>query len=183
YAYAYRRTLLRTQRGSVTQHATLEVALQGAGELVIATPGAAAATLFVPPGDQRYLIVATPSAGVIGEATSAAGGFALPAGRYLVVARERGHTRLAEIDLSHGGASHLSAGDFHEVTRDDLIARGGVLELRRSRGRIAATGELSPSAPDGPALGMVAGYTRLSGPWFWEIDLGGSLGTVATEWW
>ena len=183
YAYAYRRTLLRTQRGSVTQHATLELALQGAGELVLATPGAAAATLFVPPGEQRYLIVATPSAGVIGEATSAAGGFALPAGRYLVVARERGHTRLAEIDLSRGGTSHLAAGDFHEVERDDLVARGGVLELRRSRGRIAATGELSPSAPDGPAVGIAVGYTRLSGPWFWEVDLGGAFGRVATRWW
>jgi hypothetical protein len=167
----------------VTQHATLELALQGAGELVLATPGSAAATLFVPPGDQRYLIVATPSAGVIGEATSAAGGFALPAGRYLVVARERGHTRLAEIDLSRGGTSHLGPGDFHEVERDDLVARGGVLELRRSRGRIAATGEISPTAPDGATLGVVIGYTRLSGPWFWELDLGGNGGGVETQWW
>ncbi|HMG22793.1 MAG TPA: caspase family protein [Kofleriaceae bacterium] len=183
YAYAYRRTLLRTQRGAVTQHATLDVALQGAGELVLATPGAAAATLHVPPGPQRYLIVATPSAGVIGEVTSAAGGFALPAGRYLVVSRDRGHTRIAEVDLSRGGSARVAAGDFHEVARDDLVARGGWLELRRSRWRVAATGELSATAPDGPALGVVAGYARLYGPWFWEVDAGGNLGTVDAQSW
>jgi hypothetical protein len=183
YAYAYRRTLLRTQTGPVTQHATVDIDLEGAGELVVAVPGAAAATLVVPSGSLRYMIVATPSAGVIGEITGASGGFALPAGRYLVVVREGKRTRVAEVDLSKGGTARLSAGDFHEVKREELVARGGWLELRRSRWRVSAGGELASSRPEQPAATLSGGYVRFSGPWFRELDVGGGSGKLDGDRW
>lgn len=182
YAYTYRRTLLRTQRGPVTQHATLEVDLQGAGELVLATPASAAATIYVPAGAQRYLIVALPSAAVVGEISGGSTGFAVPAGRYLIVARDRAHTRVAEVDLSHGGSAHIADNQLRDAQREELVARGGLLELRRSRWRAGLTGDFS-AAPDKYAGRTMIGYQRLYGPWFWEVDAGGGLGTVDAMSW
>lgn len=183
YAYAYRRTLLRTQTGPVTQHATLDVDLEGAGELVVAVPGAAAATLVVPPGDLRYLVVATPSAAVIGEITSAGGAFALPAGKYLVLVRDGKRTRVAHVDLSGGGTKRLAIGEFREVSREHLVARGGWLELQRSRLRLATGAELAASGAEQPALHASVGYARVRGPWLWEFALGGGWGGLDSGQW
>jgi hypothetical protein len=178
YAYAYRRTLLRTQTGPGMQHATLTVDLKGSGELVLAVPGAAAATLFVPPGGQHYLVVATPSAAVIGELTGEGGGFALPAGRYLVVARDTKVTRVAEIDLSNGGTRRLGPNDFREVPRDRLVPRGGWIELRQSRVRVGLGSDLAIAQPERPTATLELGYVRLAGAMFYELDARSSYGGV-----
>ncbi len=183
YAYSYRRTLLRTQTGPVAQHATIDVDLEGAGEVVLAVPGAAAATIVVPSGGATYLVVATPSAGVIGELTGEGGSLAVPAGRYLVVMREGQRTRVAEVDLSRGGTQRLVAGDFHDVRRDELVARGGWLELRRSRWRLAGGGELAAVRPETPAWHASVAYERVHGPWWWQIEVGGSQGGLDGDRW
>jgi hypothetical protein len=184
YAYAYRRTLLRTQSGPVTQHATMDIDLEGAGELVLAVPGAAAATITVPPGHASYLVVAMPSAGVIGELTGQPGGLAVPAGRYLVVMRDGKRTRAAEVDLARGGTARLGAGDFHDVRRDQLVARGGWLELRRSRWRISGGTEVATSRVlEQPAVATRIGYGRVHGRLWWEVGAGGSYGPLDDERW
>ena len=62
--------------------------LAGAGEVVLTRLARASATLEVPPGRERYLVFATPSAAVLGELTGdEVPRLALPPGPHLCNSR------------------------------------------------------------------------------------------------
>jgi hypothetical protein len=131
YSYTFRRTLLRSGTAQVLQHPELAVNLSGAGEVVLSRPKLASATLDVPANPGRYLIFSMPSSRVVGELSGiGASRLAVPSTRLLVVRRHGEDTRVAEPDLSMGGARKLGEGDFRPVAREQLVTRGGRTALR-----------------------------------------------------
>jgi hypothetical protein len=131
YSYTFRRTLLRSGTAQVLQHPELAVDLSGAGEVVLSRPKLASATLDVPANPGRYLIFSMPSSRVVGELSGiGASRLAVPATRLLVVRRHGEDTRVAEPDLSMGGARTLGEADFRPIAREQLVTRGGRMALR-----------------------------------------------------
>ena len=142
YAYAYRKTVLRTGTADTLQHPAIQLELSGAGEIVLARLAAAVATLEVSRDADRYLVFALPSETMVGELGSEGSGrLALPAGRFLVVRRISsgsagglgGRTAVALVDLPWGGRRRLAAQEFRPIARPELVARGGRVELRPYR--------------------------------------------------
>ncbi|MGZ3438886.1 MAG: caspase family protein, partial [Polyangia bacterium] len=179
YAYIYRKTLRAS--AIAPQHATLSIDLHGAGELILTEPSVASASLDVPRGPERYIVFAVPSDAVMGELSGDEGGrLALPAGRYLVVRRSGARTAVAEVDLSWGGARHVNPRDFRDVAREELVSRGGRLELRHWRAGGALGVEWPVINANGPGLrgefGVAWSRGRLA------LGVGGlfTAGTVST---
>lgn len=148
YAYAYRKTVLRTGTADVLQHPAIQLQLSGAGEIVLSHLAAAVATLEVARDADRYLVFSLPSEAMVGELSSEGSGrLALPAGRFLVVRRSSpgpgpgpggsgglgGRTAVALVDLPWGGRRRLAAQEFRAIARPELVARGGRVELRPFR--------------------------------------------------
>lgn len=187
YAYVYRRTLFRTgsQGAAVLQHPAVMVDLSGAGEVVLSTPSSGAAALEVPAGPDRYLVFALPSAAVMGEIGGGDGRvLALPAGRFLVARRTPDRTAVTEVDLSWGGTRQLHDGDFRPVAREELVARGGHLELRSWRVAPSIGAEFAPGSSEGPAVraGVMLGHNYGSLGVELEVSyVSGSFSNVAVD--
>jgi hypothetical protein len=159
YAYAYRRTLWRSGASAGLQHPTMTAELSGAGELVLTSPAVATATIEVPAGAERYLVFALPSAAVMGELPGEGGArLALPTGRYLVARHARRGASVSVVDLSWGGRRRLSDGDFRPVAREELIARGGEVDVRlvRLEPRVGFEHAWRSARPEGWMLGIAA---------------------------
>lgn len=153
YSYVYRRTLRRTGSAPVLQHPALQVHLAGAGEIVLTRPAGAAAFLEVSHGPHRYLVFAVPSDSIVGELSSeTTTRIGLPAGRFMVVRRGGSGTSVASVDLSWGGQKLLLDRDFRPVAREELVARGGHLELRPRRIEPRLGIEYAPRSADSLAL-------------------------------
>jgi hypothetical protein len=132
YAYAYRKTLRRALGGPAGQHPAFTLAVAGAGEVVLTRPGGSRASLELPRGADRYLVFAQPSDGVIADLDGQRDSrIAVPVGRYLVARRRGAHSAVALIDLSVGGHHRLGERELKPVSREELSARGGSIELRR----------------------------------------------------
>jgi hypothetical protein len=104
YAYAYRKTVLRTGTGEVLQHPAIQLQLSGAGEVVLSHLTAAVATLEVSRDAERYLVFSLPSEAMVGELSSEGSGrLALPKGAF--PGRAPGDDR--NYPQGHGSASKL----------------------------------------------------------------------------
>ena len=167
YSYTYRRTLLRTGSASVLQHPALAVSLAGAGEVVLTRPSAASAFIEVPRGAaaaDHYLVFALPSEAAMGELNGEGRGrLAVPVGKFLVVRRARNLTAVASVDLSWGGRHTLVDADFSPIAREELVARGGHVELRSNRIDPQVGVEFSPGAAEGPALRVGPAFSHARG--------------------
>jgi hypothetical protein len=181
YAYSYRSTLLRTGSATVLQHPSLDVTLAGAGEVVLSRTAAAAAFIETPGGGDHYLVFAMPAAAVMGEISGGeVRSLALPAGKFLVVRRGPNRTSVASVDLSWGGTRRLGSADFRPLAREELVARGGRLELRPWRIAPLAGVELAIGAAEQPALraGVAFAYNR--GALGFELEVAYTSGAVVT---
>jgi hypothetical protein len=180
YAYVYRHALLRSGMGPALQHAEAWAALSGAGDIVVTRPVVAGATLELPAdGEDRYLIFALPSATVMGEITATDHAvLALPRGQFVIERRRRERRWIAQVDLTAGGERRLTSTDFRPVSREELVARGGVLELRSRNVEPFLGVELAPGNPEGPALRAGFRLTYARGSLGLELEtalLGGSV--------
>jgi len=178
YAYAYRRTLFRSGMGPALQHPTMALELAGAGEVVLTLPARASATIEVPPGRERYLVFAVPSAAVLGEmAGDEVPRLALPAGRFLVARHSANATAVATVDLSLGGQRRLLEKDFQPISREELALRGGRVELREHRiePRVGVEFGLDSSLPFALRTGAAMVFTQGDLEWQFEAAyVGGS---------
>jgi hypothetical protein len=149
YRYTYNRTLAGTAATAVgAQHATLETALKGKGDVVLTRPAAASAQLVVPAGvEGRLLIQQRASGSVLAELDKARGGavrLAMASGPYTVLVRRGDEVR--ECDVTVPAAS--------TVTFDLSTCRPARLDTGAAKG---------PAGPAGPhwsvelALGVMEG--------------------------
>jgi hypothetical protein len=187
YGYIYRQTVFRTGAAAMLQHPALQIDLSGTGEVVLTRPSEAKAFLEVPAGADRYLIFALPNNNLLAEISGAATRrLGLPAGRFLVVRHSEGAAGVASVDLSWGGQKTLGNRDFTPMSREELVARGNHVELRRRRIEPRIGFEYAPGAADSLALrvGPAFGYSR--GGLELEIEaayVGGPVATPAFNGW
>jgi len=185
YSYAYRRTLLRSGAGPALQHPSLTADLSGAGEVVLARPAKASATLEFPTGPERYLVFAVPSASVMGEVTGGeTSRLGLPSGRFLVVRRTANSTAVANVDLTWGGRQRLTEKDFQPISREELALRGGTIDLRVRRIEPLAGVELAPGSEQPVAVRAGAVFAWSRGNLGLELEaayVGGTSTTAGLE--
>ncbi len=182
YSYAYRRTVLRTSTGPALQHPAFAAELAGTGEVILTRPARASATLEVPSGADRYLIFSIPSAAVVGEML---GGeisqLAVPPGRFLVARRSGSNTAVATADLTWGGRRKLTESDFQPIPREELVLRGGTLELRTRRIEPRVGVEFAPGSAQSVAARAGAALSWSLGSFELELDaayVGGNANTT-----
>jgi hypothetical protein len=181
YSFAYRRTLLRTSGSDVLQHPSWSANLSGSGELAVSFPSRAALTLELPSGAECYLVFSERSAATMGEVSGEGRPrIALPAGRYLVSRRAPGRNALALADGTWGGTVQLRPGDFRVVSEDQLLLRGGRVELRPWRVDVRLGGEWLPGAADVGAGSIGARVERFRGSLALVMEVAYSPAAVST---
>lgn len=126
YRYAYTQTLSSTALTRVgMQHATLETAISGRGDVPLSYPTDADAQLVLPAAVEGRVLVQLPARGaIVAELAKARGtelSLALPAGGYDVLVRESGATRALSCAmlLVSGQRSVLGASGCRSVVLDD----------------------------------------------------------------
>jgi len=181
YSYAYRRTVLRTGTGLALQHPAFAAELAGTGEVILTRPERASATLEVPPGADRYLVFAIPSAAVVGEMLGGeVAQLAVPPGRFLVARRNGSSTAVATADLSGGGRRTLADSDFQPIPREELVLRGGRLEVRTRRIEPQIGIEVAPGSAQSVAARAGAELSWTFGAFDFELDLAYVGGNATT---
>ncbi len=156
--------------------------LAGTGEVILTRPARASATLEVPPGADRYLVFSIPSAAVVGEML---GGeisqLAVPPGRFLVARRSGANTAVATADLTWGGRRKLTDSDFQPIPREELVLRGGRLEVRTRRIEPRAGVEFAPGSAQSVAARAGAALSWALGSFDLELEaayVGGNANTT-----
>ena len=171
YSFVYRSTLMRTTSAPVLQHPSMQMALGGAGDVILTVPSTATAFIEVPAsGGDRYFVFARPSDAALGEINAQSNArLAVPPGKYMVVRRSSNATAVASVDLSGGGSKTLGLDDFRAVAREALARRGGALDLDPFRVEARGGSEWTPGQPDdiagrvGLALTWMLGHLELDG--------------------
>jgi len=130
YQYAYDQTLIATAATSVgRQHVSLEVDLQGEGDLALTYPEAADATLRLDAelaGD--VLVERMPAEAVLAEVHKIAGeGFdvAVPAGKYRVLIRTAAAIHSCAVTVKSGGTTTVDASACEELALVEGTSKGG----------------------------------------------------------
>jgi hypothetical protein len=131
YRYTYNRTLAGTAATAVgAQHATLETALKGKGDVVLTRPASASSQLFVPSAlEGRLLIQHRPSGAVLGELDKARGGavrLAMASGPYVVLVRQGDDVRECDVTLPAQSTVSFDLSTCRRARLDPGAAKGAV---------------------------------------------------------
>ncbi len=134
YRYTYNRTLTGTAATAVgAQHATLETALKGKGDVVLTRPMFASSQLVVPARIAgRFFIQHRPSGSVLAELDKAPGAsvrLAVPSGPYTVLLRQGDEIRECDVTLAEQST----------VTFDVALCRPAALDGGSIKGGGSAT--------------------------------------------
>jgi hypothetical protein len=129
YRFTYNRTLSGTAATAVgAQHATLETALKGKGDVVLTRPTLAASQLLVPARlEGRLYIQHRPSGSMLAELDKAPGApvrLALPSGPYTVLVRQGDEVRACDVSLPAQSTVTFDVSRCRPVTVDEGIAKG-----------------------------------------------------------
>jgi hypothetical protein len=136
YAYAYQHTLADTSRTQVgSQHATLETAITGRGDVPLSYPVDADAQLAISGNITGKILVQQAGHGaVMAELVKAAGApllMALPSGQYEVLVRGTTSARSCAVTLTRGAVASLAPEQCPEVALPEERAKS---EQRRREG-------------------------------------------------
>ncbi len=177
YSYAYSQTLFRSARVSGTmQRPSVRQSLDETGPVVVTRTSRASARLTLPAGaDAQYLLYAAGTRGVLAEVwgrPDAGLELAVPPGVYVLYRRLRGTSAATDIVLAKGEQRTIGASDFRAVAAEVLAAKGGALELRRSRLGVASGAGWTQDGGVGPTLTLLADR--------WGDDLGVGARLAAT---
>jgi len=131
YRYTYNRTLAGTAATAVgAQHATLETALKGKGDVVLTRPSAASSQLFVPGAvEGRLLIQHRTSGSVVAELDKARGSpvrLAMASGPYTVLLRQGDEVRECDVTLSAQSTVRFDLATCRPARLDTGAAKGAV---------------------------------------------------------
>ena len=131
YRYTYNRTLAGTAATAVgAQHATLETALKGKGDVVLTQPAAASSQLFVPGAvEGRLLIQHRASGSVLAELDKARGSpvrLAMASGAYTVLLRQGDEVRECDVTLPAQSTVSFNVATCRPARLDTGAAKGAV---------------------------------------------------------
>jgi hypothetical protein len=129
YRYTYNRTLVGTAATAVgAQHATLETALKGKGDVVLSRPSAASSQLLLPASlEGRLLIQHRGSGSVLAELEKAPGGpvrLAMASGPYTVLIHRGDEARECDVTVPAGSTVRFDLATCRPVTPDTGAAKG-----------------------------------------------------------
>ena len=182
YQYAYAHTLTATLPSVWgPQHPSYHYRLSGTGDLAITRIDRNRHAISFPRGQGRTYVVSTAADEVMGEVTAQPQGrvrFALPGGRYRVVAREGRRAWLAEVTLGAGSApvAVLEPSAFREVAPELAFAKGAQPTPRHELAVDVALSGLGPGLIRGtPEVGLGV-FRRLS-----SFTVGSHLSYGATD--
>ncbi len=173
YAYAYRRTVVGAT--SSAQHPSFELALEGAGELVLTEPGRNKSALLFPPSlEGRFVIASQPRPDVVMELDKRAGQpvrLAVPPGRYRVLKRLGRLVGLVDVELPFGGEA--SVDETSMVRRAHVeVATKGSFELRPAAVMVLGSIASQPLESTGLRWSGGAAFRWSSGEWWLLAGLG-----------
>jgi hypothetical protein len=129
YRYTYNRTLAGTAATAVgAQHATLETALKGKGDVVLTRPTSASSQLLVPAAvEGRLLIQHRQSGAVLAELDKARGGtvrLAMTSGPYTVLLRRGDDVRECDVAVPAGATVSFDLAACRPARLDTGAAKG-----------------------------------------------------------
>lgn len=130
YRYTYNRTLAGTAATAIgAQHATLETALKGKGDVVLTQPSGASSHLLLPALiEGRLLIQHRGSGSVVAELDKARGGtvrLAMASGPYTVLVRRGDEVRECELTVPVGSTISFELATCRPAQPDTGAAKGG----------------------------------------------------------
>ncbi len=103
YRHAYERTLAATELSGTGQHATFDYRMSGRGELVLTSLAAATASIVLPEGAQRAVVIDVARDQVVAEVSVAAPRvLALSPGRYALKVTKDAQTKSTRFTLESG---------------------------------------------------------------------------------
>ena len=177
YDFAHGRTLARSvaQTGTA-QRPEMQLALEGSGPLVLTWLDPARSRLLLPAvADAHFYVYEKGSNVLTAEAWGRGDGettVALPAGRF-VVHRQLGASHgVAEVSLPFGGDARLAGSTFTDVTADEVMARGGHLNVLESS--LALVGGVVLDGEQRPGAAVSARYLRARSDLLWGAGLSAS---------
>jgi Caspase domain len=129
YRYTYNRTLTGTAATAIgAQHATLETALKGKGDVVLTRPAAASSHLFLSAAVEGRLLIQHRSSGsVLAELDKARGGtvsLAMASGPYTVLVRSGDEARECDLTVPVGSTVTFDLAACRPVRPDSGAAKG-----------------------------------------------------------
>jgi hypothetical protein len=163
HAYVSRDTSARTATTGVVQHPTYRFDIAGRGDVVLGRLREGdARVVLAEPLEGDVVVLERDSSSVLVETRKRAGApltFALPKGRYQVLVRGEGRVGVAEITLPWGGERRLGPGDVSPRSYQDVVLKGGVVDVRRHRLRVGPSLETPLLEGMGlvPSIGLAAG--------------------------
>jgi hypothetical protein len=124
YRYAYERTLAASQLAAEAQHATFDYRLSGRGELVLTSLSSPPASVSLPAGAQRAMLVDVARDQVVAELGSGPGPreLAVAPGRYALKVTKDGQTRSARFTLAPAARHTFEWGDLEAARPPPQLA-------------------------------------------------------------
>ncbi len=166
YRYAYRQTVKRSAMGpGNVMHPSVEMNVEGAGEIVVSRVTAHSAQLHFPPAvDTRYLVYRRPSGTLMGELWAHPQrrlSLTLSPGEYLVQQRKQNQGSAQIIQIEAAQNYRLQTNLFHNYPLSLLSQKKGALQINYHQAQLSYLGGLSHQATYGQSLRAV--YRYLSG--------------------
>lgn len=167
YQYAFARTVRTTSETTVgPQHPAYDYQLAGRGDLVLTRVQQPSATLDVPAGFDRLLLVSVPKEQVLAElGPRSAHKIAVPHGAYRLQAWKGSQTYGAQVTLAQGQELHVSDEQLHPMRLGNASAKGTI-----------------DSAPALSAVAAPAAPSHGERPWSMSVMFG-LLDGVANDTW
>lgn len=174
YDYAYSNTLKTSaQANNRGQHATLDLALEGSGPLVLTRLAPAKSVLTLPgASDYHYVVFERGSDTAVAEVNTTRTRLtqlALPAGQFVVYRNSAAGTAAAEVTLPFGGTKVLETSDFKATSASAFASKGMYRRHPHALSfSLGAATNLAHRA--GPQASL--GYEWSSGSWASTLTLG-----------
>ena len=157
YTYAYRQTVRRSAAApGEIMHPSVELDVEGAGEIVLTRPEASDAVIVLHPArDALFLVFNKASAAVEAEVWASPQRsipIRVPAGSYLVHRRDGLASGALTVAIGSGEERILRAGEFQRLPESLLAAKGGELRLFYQSVEVGYAGQLSHTGGYGQSV-------------------------------